>query len=258
MAESLIGISPTYIHTIGISIANAGASQTDTITIDGIACTYTSDATPTTAEVSAGLLAAIAASSAAGKFFTSGTTNVVLTPALGWAPSVTVSPNLTNVPTICTPVLGTVMGDTKVVAVTPVISTDAYAANDIVGGKITLTNAMRTAAGTGSLDFLSLVDTSKQNAPMYIHLFKADLAGTYNDNAPEAVTAADWLNWLGCVSILATDYLTKATASLADLGGIGLKVKATSSPNLYALIVTTGTPTYGANALQLTFGLGRN
>ena len=90
-------------HSIAITIANAAAAQTDVITIDGVACSFTSDATPTKAEVCAGLTAAIAASAAAGKFIVTNTGaalySIILKPAGILEPVVTVSANLADTPT---------------------------------------------------------------------------------------------------------------------------------------------------------------
>jgi hypothetical protein len=90
-------------HSIAITIANPAAAQTDTITIDGVACAFTSDATPTKAEVCAGLKAAIAASAAAGKFVVTDTGadlySIILKPAGILEPVVTVSANLADTPT---------------------------------------------------------------------------------------------------------------------------------------------------------------
>jgi hypothetical protein len=90
-------------HSIAITIANPAVAQTDTITIDGVACAFTSDATPTKQEVSDGLIAAIAASLAAGKFIVSQGAapnyHVILTPAGILEPVVTVSANLADTPT---------------------------------------------------------------------------------------------------------------------------------------------------------------
>jgi len=266
---------PVKIHTIAIAIVNAAAIQTDFIIIDGVVCSFTSDATPTTTEISTGLRAAIAASAAAGKFVVTGTTNVVLTPAYAYSPEVTVSANLTDVQTIGAVTMlgvkahlgagelhvGEVGGNSLPVVVTPAIAAAAFSVNDIVGGKLTLTDAMRVPGGSGEIDSLMLVDASKQNAPLSIFVFNAalEVAGGYcDDNAACAVTVVDWKKCLGVIDILASDYKTMSLASVVSLGGIGMKVKATTGTSLYALIVTTGTPTYGANALQLTFGLGRN
>ena len=298
-----------HIHTITPTIVNPAAAQTDVVTIDGVACSFTSDATPTAAEIVAGLQAAIAASAAVGKFVVSGVATLILTPATAVDPVVSVSANLTDVQTIGVSVLGSVtisaalpagtnnigdvdvltlpslpagtnnIGDVDVltipalvageahigevgfngfpVVVTPPIAAAAFSANDVVGGKLTLANAVRVAAGSGKLDSLLLVDASKQNAPLTIFLFKADLAGAYADNAAEAVTGADWLKCIGQIDILATDYKQWSNASLVALGGLDLDVFAAAGTTIYGLIVTTGTPTYGANALQLTFGFGR-
>lgn len=151
--------------------------------------------------------------------------------------------------------IGEVGSWSDLIVVTPAIAAAAFSANDIVGGKLTLPGAVRVAAGKGKITGLKLVDTSKQNADLLVFIFGADLAGSYADNDAEAVTAADWLKWIGTIKILSTDYEEMANASLVDLG-FELDVKAAAGTTLYALIVTTGTPTYGANALQLTFGVG--
>jgi hypothetical protein len=141
------------------------------------------------------------------------------------------------------------------IVVTPAIAAAPFAANDVVGGKLTLAGAVRVAAGKGKITGLKLVDKSKQNANLLVFIFGADLAGAYADNTAEAVTAADWLKWIGTIKILSTDYEEMANASLVDLG-FEMDVKAAAGTTIYALIVTTGTPTYGANALQLTFAVG--
>lgn len=152
--------------------------------------------------------------------------------------------------------IGETGGWSDLLVVTPTIAAAAFSANDFVGGKNTLTNAVRVAAGKGQINSLKLVDKSIQKANLLIFIFGADLAGTYADNAAESVTAADWLNWIGTIEVQASDYKQMNNAALVDFAGMGIDTKAASGRNLYALIVTTGTPTYGANALQLTFGVG--
>jgi len=151
--------------------------------------------------------------------------------------------------------LGEVSHWSDLIVVTPAIAAAAFSANDVVGGKLTIVGAVRVAAGKGKITGLRLVDASIQNSPLLVFIFGADLAGTYADNAPEAVTAADWLKWIGTIKILATDYEQMANVSLVDLG-FEMDVEAAAGTSLYALIVTTGAAAYGANALQLTFGVG--
>jgi hypothetical protein len=99
-------------HSIAITIADAGAAQTDTITIDGVACSFTSDATPTKAEVCTGLMAAIAASTVAGKFIVTNTGSalysILLRPAGTSDPVVSVSANLADTTSVGMPIVGAV------------------------------------------------------------------------------------------------------------------------------------------------------
>ena len=91
------------VQTISITIVNVALSQTDVITIDGIAVGYVSDATPTKKEISDGLIADFAVhftpglattgfviSQGAGPNF-----DIILTPAGITEPVVAVSANLT-------------------------------------------------------------------------------------------------------------------------------------------------------------------
>ena len=140
------------------------------------------------------------------------------------------------------------------IVVTPAIAAAAFTANDVVGGKLTLAGAVRMVGGKGKITSIKIVDTSKQNANLLVFLFGADLAGIYADNSVEAVTAADWLKWIGTIKILATDYEQMANASLVDLR-FDMPVEAASGLNLYALIITLSAATFTANCLQLTFGV---
>jgi hypothetical protein len=276
------------IRSIAINIVSGSASQTDVITIEGIACSFTSDATPSIQEVSDGLIAAIAASSAAGIFEVSqgaGPTYIItLRPVLPLTnSSVAVSANLTLTSAWGSPKsfndlstlqddialikagipltagethIGEIGGNTLPVVVTPVVGAAAFHANDIVGGKLTLANAARVAAGSGIWQSLTLTDAAKQATELGIYLFNADLT-VAADNAAEATSAADWLKFVGHVIVAASDYRTLANGSVATVKA-GFPYKAASGTSLFAFIRCTGTPTFTANCLQLTFGMLRD
>jgi hypothetical protein len=140
------------------------------------------------------------------------------------------------------------------IVVTPTIGAAAFAADDVVGGKLTITNAVRINAGKGKITGLKVVDAAKQNAGLLVFIFGADLAGIYADNSAEAVTAADWLKWIGTIEILGSDWREMANASLVDLG-FDMAVESASGRNLFALIITPSGATFTANCLQLTFGM---
>jgi len=142
--------------------------------------------------------------------------------------------------------IGEVGGNTAIIKPTVTISTSAYTAGDVLGGKITLTNAMRKINGSGVLQSITIFDTDNEKAAMDIILFSADLT-VPADNAAWAWTSADFGKVLGVVSIASTDYKTIGSEAIATISGIGLPVVATGSvAHLYAVAVLSGSPTYGA------------
>lgn len=150
-------------------------------------------------------------------------------------------------------------GWAELVKVTPTITVGAYSAQDMVGGKLTLEDAVRVAGGSGYLYSVQVVDTDKIGAALEVHLFSS-LAGTYADNGAESITAADWEHYLGTVSIATADYITKANALIAMPDPVIFKpilLKAVAaSRDLYAIVVCTATPTYThVDGLQFNFGI---
>ena len=147
----------------------------------------------------------------------------------------------------------------SIIKVTPVITAGAYSANDIVGGNLTISNAGRRPAVGGLIKTLTVIDKAKQNAELNFLFFSA-LAGTYLDNAAEAISVADGLSCLGIDSILATDYKNMANFSIASifvgLEGIPFSVV---TRDLKLLVRTPGTPTYVSTSdLLFVFGVVRN
>jgi hypothetical protein len=154
--------------------------------------------------------------------------------------------------------LGEVGHWSALIPVIPVLTNFAtpYSIGDNVGAKFAIPGAVRVAAGMGIMQSIIVIDKSKQAQPLSVFLFKSIPAGTYADNAAENISAADWLLFLGQMDIVAADYVTRANASVASIGGYNLDIKAAAGTTIYGLVVTTGTPTYGAiDALQLTFGV---
>lgn len=89
------------VNTYTVAIVAADAAQTDTITINGTDVSYTSDATPTIAEISAGLVSAINSSSEASSVTASGwvTDIIVTSDTAGTAFTSSVSENITDTAT---------------------------------------------------------------------------------------------------------------------------------------------------------------
>lgn len=154
--------------------------------------------------------------------------------------------------------LGQVGGTTAIIS--PAITTSAspaYSIGDVVGGKITLTNAVRVSGGSGVLQSLLVKDTTNQKAALTILIFNADPSnGTYTDNGAITLNATDATFIIRKINVAASDYETVGTTAIADISAINKTVKAASGTSLFALIVTTGTPTYGANATSLYVNFG--
>ena len=152
--------------------------------------------------------------------------------------------------------LQNVGGFTSLLKDTTAVSTSIYAAGDAVGGKRTLTNALRTSGGTGILESITILDRANQKAAMELFIFDSDpSAATITDNSA-FVFSTDDLKVLAHITIADTDYVTINSKAMATLKGIGITLKGSGTANLYAALVTTGTPTYAATTdVQLIYGI---
>ncbi len=151
--------------------------------------------------------------------------------------------------------IGEVGGNTTLITVVPTITAGAYSAGDVVGGELTLTNAMRISSGSGVLHSLTLFDADNEGAAMEVIFFDANPAGTYTDNNAPTWDASDEGKFLGKVSIGTGDYITVNAMKMVSKTNIGLAVAANGAQHLYAIVVVTGTPTYGTTT-DLTFRFG--
>lgn len=144
------------------------------------------------------------------------------------------------------------------ITITPTITATPYTANDTVGGKQTIANAYRASGGSSVLQSLVILDNASQGAAFDIIFFNADpTAGIYTDNG--AVTwSTDFPKVIGRLAVVTGDYVTIAAKKIAKITNIGLKLKGNATTSLFAVIVTTGTPTYAAGDLNFIFGLDQD
>lgn len=149
-------------------------------------------------------------------------------------------------------------GFTALIKLAPTVSTSAYSAGFVVGGLQTLTNAVRTA-GTGIWTSFFIMDLSNQKQPMTVLLFDADptAAGTPATVADHGAYAAGTATprLIAQAQVVASDYVSNDTKAFANIPIPNLPVKAASGTSLFAVVVTTGTPTY-SNAAHVQFGFG--
>lgn len=127
-------------------------------------------------------------------------------------------------------------------AVTPTISTSAYAAKDAIGGILTFANAARWSGGTGTIVGVTIIDKDQELANIDLILFDQTIAGTVTDNSPFDPTDADLANCVGVVSIGSGFYADFSDNSVAHVNVAHPFVLAGTS--LFGALVSRGTPTY--------------
>lgn len=181
---------------------------------------------------------------------------ILLSDGTVWTGAVTTTGTVTSTPAASELHIGQVGSPLESISVTPTVSTSpAYTAGDCVGGKQTLTGAARTSGGRVILESINVLDLGNQKAALTILFFDSDpAAATITDNAA-FVWSTDHSKLLGKVNIAAADYETIASEAVATVKAIGLLLEASGSANLFAVVVTTGTPTYTATTdIRITYG----
>jgi len=146
------------------------------------------------------------------------------------------------------------------ITVTPAITAGLYTANDCVGGKLTLAGAIRIDGCISLLQSFTIIDLGMQSAAMTVYLFGANPAtGTYTNDAELDIHDTDALLCIGCFNVLAADYLAAKDNSFACITNLGILCRAVTGTTLYAVMKTTGAPTYASTSdLTLVFGFRRN
>lgn len=153
-------------------------------------------------------------------------------------------------------VIGQVLGAGAVVTPTVTVSTTpAYAAGDSVGGKLTLTSAVRVSGGIALLQSVVILDRANQKPAGTLLIFDSDpSAATITDNAA-FVYSTDDLKVVAAIPVATTDYITINSKAIANIRNIGAVVKAASGTTLYAAFVLTSTPTFAATSnVQIELG----
>jgi hypothetical protein len=139
------------------------------------------------------------------------------------------------------------------VRVTPTLTTTPYSIGDTLGGIQTITGAT-APNGTGTLNSLHLTDIANQKKAMDIFIFESNpAAATTTDNAA-FVFSTDTAKLLARVSVAGADYATVAGVATAVKSGLNITVKGNGGTSLYAVAVTSETPTYAAASLVFVWG----
>jgi len=144
----------------------------------------------------------------------------------------------------------------KLIDVQLTVEAAAYATGDVIGGKITIPNAVARDGGSGLLKSVLLCSKADLTVNMDLILFGADPADTtFTENGAVAIATTDVAKVLGAIQ-LATRF-DIGTPVVAGAFNVDMVVQAAAASRaLYACLVARGAFTPAATAdLILRFGL---
>jgi hypothetical protein len=142
--------------------------------------------------------------------------------------------------------VGQVGGATAAVTPPITVSTAIYAAGDVIGGRLTLTNAVRITSGTGILQDISMTTADAEALACRILIFDSQPATNPTDNNAFTWGSGDRARLLGVVDVASGDWITVAGTGICHKQQIGMVIAANGSLNLFAFIVATATPQFTA------------
>lgn len=127
------------------------------------------------------------------------------------------------------------------------VTSSTYGSNQVIGGLLTLTNAVRSQGGSATIQGVTLIDSNNpvQKIPIQIVIFDTTtLSGTYTDHTSVNINSLDIPHVLWTGTIPATSYIqtsgTLVAIATQTFSSYGL-VAAGTSTNLGAILVTTAT-----------------
>ena len=146
----------------------------------------------------------------------------------------------------------------QTIDVTPVLDTSAYTSGDRVGAIHTITGAghgFRSAV----LESIAIIDKDAQGAALKVHFFDALPTVASADNAAIDISDAEAVKYTATVSIATTDYVSTASNKLAfvlptrPIPMCLLAAHSGVASTLYAVVTTSGSPTYTASGLVFRY-----
>jgi hypothetical protein len=140
----------------------------------------------------------------------------------------------------------------------------AYAVEDQVGQLQTMVGAADHKHQALKIDTITVVDTAQQKSELLILFFSKPPAVTSTDSNTLAITDAELAEKLiGAIRVYAAEYQDVVGTSIAVVQYPDIQVhpqdKASGEnvgQDLYMLVLSKGTPTYGASSTALTVHVG--
>jgi hypothetical protein len=139
---------------------------------------------------------------------------------------------------------------------TPTIDTAIYASGDRLGSLMTLSNVADETSGIVVLKSLIITDQAAQTAGIDVLFFDSAPTIASADNAALNITDAEMTaRFIGRVVVATGDFTALSANSVAVKANIELMMRPLlGTRDLYCLLQSRGTPTYGATtALTVKF-----
>jgi hypothetical protein len=154
--------------------------------------------------------------------------------------------------------IGNVGSSDDVITLVFSVNTAIYAANEVLADTQELANVARAAGRVVILKSITLLDKADQKAALTFVFLDANESLGAENGAP-TITDANAEAVLGCVNIVAGDYVDLGGCSVATKEcALELKAAAETTSLWVAILNGAGTPTYGANDLIAKFGFLRS
>lgn len=142
-------------------------------------------------------------------------------------------------------------GKSKVIVMTPTISTSIYASGDQLGSLVELTNAMDDSSGTGTIVSVSVTDRASQSSTMQLLLFRDKPVVASTDNGALNIADDEMANkCVAMIPIPTASYVALSASSVVSVLNVQVIVDSvrsadnTTGKSLWAILRSGGTPTY--------------
>lgn len=155
-------------------------------------------------------------------------------------------------------------GNARLVSVTPTIEAAAYATGDVIGGKLTFTNALQQTVASGYAVSAMISDKAAQAVDLDLVLFRQDPSSTtFTENAALDINDADLSKVLGVINFASASRFAFADNSVHYVGSLALPIEGRSSTGMsgtiYGVLVSRGAPTFASTSdLTITIGVARD
>lgn len=157
-------------------------------------------------------------------------------------------------------------GNSRIISVTPTIQAAAYVAGDVIGGKLTFSNALQTMVGSGYLVSVTVSDLAAQAVDLDLVVFKSDPSNTtFTENSALDIADADLSKVLTVVNLGSSSRFAFADNSVHHISSLAVPLQGVSattsgiSGNLYGVLVSRGAPTFASTSdLTISIGVSRD